>query len=211
MSDLRDKVWYRGANEYPGWLYLGEGNSTTEQFGPGLYFSDRYETARAYGQVKAFSIRKLEDLSGKPLYFFDNVNAIATHSPNYADPKLCKDLVFEFMEMAADYDFERFDIVLSNWDEKGLAAINKLFRSVYYNSFSMAEVMQSVASEIFRNATTEFLMSCRALNVGGLILHDPFKTGYKSEQYLVLYDPLLVRELNLSLPLEGECDDSYRY
>ena len=211
MSDLRDKVWYRGANEYPGWLYLGEGNSTTEQFGPGLYFSDRYETARAYGQVKAFSIRKLESLSGKPLYFFDNVKAIATHSPNYADPILCKSLIFEFMGMASVSDPESYDTMLSNWSEKRGVAINELFRSIYYNAYSMAEVMQSIAYEIFRNATTEFLMCCRALSVGGLILHDPFKTGYKSEQYLVLYDPLLVRELDLPLPPESECDDSYRY
>ena len=204
IQDLLDHTWYRGANESPGWLYLGEGNNTTEQFGPGLYFSDKYETAQSYGRVKKFRIKKLKSMQGNDIRFFSNKTIIAS---GYICPEEAKKLVWEFMGLMEE---DSYLTVLSNWHENRRKAELQLFNAIYYTAVTMTDLLQNIWAELFMSKATDFLLCCRALHIGGLIFVDPYETNYSTETFLVLYDPLLVREIESDFSYLQEQDSSWR-
>lgn len=161
-------IWYRGSNSDH--LQFRIDGNETDEFGPGLYFTDSYDIASNYGEVKAFLI---DTSTG----FYQKGDKI--------DKRAIKSIV--------DYaDREHLEIAISNWDENPRIGKKKLLDSIF-STEDMPDAICRVARDVFRWDREDFWMSCKASGVYGLIYHDPYVSG-RSTSFLVLFDLKKARE-----------------
>jgi len=163
-------LWYRGSSRSnPLDIEDGVSYNTTEQYGPGIYFTNRYETAVNYGNVSLYK------MSIKNIY--TNKDRI--------DIKKIKEII-EYCNA------EDLEMVLSDWDEdyieKPNIALDKLLLSIKKYSKNMPDALAQIAHDVFRHDAKEFLMCCRAADV---VIESP--NAYNEEYYLVLYNPKLAK------------------
>lgn len=164
ISDIySDTIWYRGSNSRH--LEFRIDGNEADEFGPGLYFTDSYEIAAGYGEVKAFRID-----TTKGFYHKGSVinKRVLTQIVDYADE-------------------ENLEIAISNWDENPKIGKHKLLQSIF-SSKDMPEAICAIAMDVFRWDREDFWMSCKASGVYGLIYDDPYNSG-RSTSFLVLFDP----------------------
>ena len=102
-----DVIWYRGSNSGHYLDFKVDGNNA-EEFGPGLYYTDSYDLAAGYGDVKEFKI----DTS---IGFYRKGS------------KIRKKVIKSIISYA---DPEHYEVSLSNWNENPKIAYTKLFNYI---------------------------------------------------------------------------------
>ena len=165
IADYKDTVWYRGSRSghYRDFKCI-DGNEHDE-FGPGLYYTDSYEIASRYGEVKSFTVDTTKGfyVKGDPI------------------DKTCLETIIGYA------DSEHLEISLSNWDENPDIAYFKLLKSIL-RSKDMPDAIVSLFIDVFRKDREDFWLSCKAAGVYGLIYDDPYNCG-SSCSFLVLFNP----------------------
>lgn len=165
-----DVVWYRGSNSGHYLSFKIDGNDS-EEFGPGLYYTDSYDLAAGYGDVKEFKIDTSVGFYKKG----DKVNR-----------KIIKSII-------SYADSDHYEVSLSNWNENPKIAYTKLFNYII-GSKDMPEAIVRLYFDLFRYDREDFWMSCKAAGVYGLIYDDPYDSG-RSMSFLVLFDPKKARQI----------------
>jgi len=177
------ELWYRGSHRANS-LDIEDGvkYNTTEQYGPGIYFTNRYETALGYGTVGLYKI----PVKG----FYTTKNRI--------DIKKIQEII-EYMD-----DKEALSRVLSDWDEdyetKPHIAMNLMLKSIKDYCKHMPDALAQIAHDVFHDDAKEFLMCCRAANVNGVIINE-VSYSYLEEKYLILYNPKLAKSIESDLTI----------
>lgn len=168
---LKEKTWYRGSVRRDP-LSMIEGQNETEQFGPGIYFTDNIETATSYaypdGKIYAYNIN--------------------TDAGFYKKGDKIRIGVIKKIVSYADQDV--LDIALSDWSEDKDEAYTKMINSIVKYSKDMPDALQQTCRDVFNWDREDFILSCKAVSVNGFILKDPFDSQ-RSESYLVLYNTKL--------------------
>jgi hypothetical protein len=67
----------------------------------------------------------------------------------------------------------------------------KLMNSIK-NSKDMPDAITQTVVDVFRSDREDFLMACRASDINGIIIDDPYDSG-RSSHFLILYNPRLAR------------------
>lgn len=161
------EFWYRGSNsDNP--LQMKEDGNAIDEFGPGLYFTDNYSIAAGYGHVRRYEVMHNNLIEGESKIDINKIKEIISYA-----------------------DKEHFTIALSNWDDDDKVAMTMMLDSIS-QSRDMPEAIIQTYVEVFRGDRQDFLMSCRAADVNGIILTDPYKSG-RSSRFLILYNPKLAR------------------
>ncbi len=168
MESEYQSTWYRGSNANDP-LQMREDGNASDQLGPGIYFTDDYRIAAGYGRVKKYSI---------------NISKGFYTKGQRIDMKKLKELV-------SYADREHLEVSLSNWDEDPQIAMIKLMNSIK-NSKDMPDAITQTVVDVFRSDREDFLMACRASDINGLIIDDPYDSG-RSSHFLILYNPRLAR------------------
>lgn len=161
--------WFRGSNKVDPLApsSMDADYNATEQFGPGVYFTNDYSVADSYGTVQK--------------YFIDTSKGFyRTGDP--IDIEKIKEILLYMPE-------EDLGIFVGNYDENPTKGLAKALKSIKSYCDDMPDALSHIAHEAFRDDTDEFLMDCRASGVYGVVLTDPFKAGRGSLEYLILYDP----------------------
>jgi hypothetical protein len=167
--EIKEDLWYRGSNRSSALILVqGDSFNTTEQYGPGLYFSNRYTTAKVYGKVSTYRI------SSKKMYT----------SGDRIDLRKIQKLIEEL-------DSESLQMVLSDWDEqyetKPFIAIRKLVDSIKDYCVDMPDALSQVAHDVYHDNSISFLNTCKNLGIDGVIIKD-VNSQDKKEKFLVLYN-----------------------
>ena len=155
-------VWYRGSDSSSVGLKV-DGN-VSEQFGPGVYFTDDPRIAGDYGRVREYSI----DISKGFCFKGDKIDRV------------------KIKELIGFADGEHLGLALSNWDENPKVAMRRLFDSIM-KCKDMPDAVTQVALDVFNWDRDDFLMSARACGINGIVIDDPFDSG-RSSRFLVLYN-----------------------
>lgn len=120
-------IWYRGSNRNSHTTISFEGGNDNQQYGPGLYFTTDYETAKHYGSVKAFKINTKER-------FMKESSRLSPYQGSI-------DRFFSRLPQRVRED------ALSNWDEDPIRAKRELFSNFYQSNDNMVEALQSMWSD----------------------------------------------------------------
>ena len=167
-SIAESQTWYRGSNANDPLQMRDDGNAS-DQLGPGIYFTDDHRIAAGYGKVKRYSI--------------DTSKGFYTKGQRI-DLKKLKELI-------SYADREHLEVSLSNWDENPKIAMTKLLNSIK-NSKDMPDAITQIVVDVFRSDREDFMMACRASDINGIIIDDPYDSG-RSSHFLILYNPRLAR------------------
>jgi hypothetical protein len=165
-------IWYKGSKRLNP-LDINKGDefyNSTEQYGPGLYFTNKYSTATNYGKVYQYKVYLRN--------FYKTGDTIS----------LVK--LKELINYAPEEDLR---IVLEDYDDTGDKdkALRKLLKSRSEFCKDMPDALSQVAHDVFRDDATEFLMCCRASNIDGVVIENIHE--YNEEKYLRLYNPSLAK------------------
>lgn len=165
-------TWYKGSNRLNP-LDVSKGDdfyNSTEQYGPGLYFTNKYSTASNYGKVYQYRV------------------SLGNFYKTGDDIDINK--LKELINYAPEEDLQ---IVLEDYDDTGNKekALRKLLKSVSEYCKDMPDALAQVAHDVFRDDVEEFLMCGRASNIDGVIIENVHR--HNDEKFLVLYNPSLAK------------------
>lgn len=154
-------VWYRGSNSIDP-LAMSDAGNSTEQYGPGIYFSNLEKIARGYGTVSRYTIDTskgfvTEKTRMSPVVQRAAVRLLILAAPNYA-------------------------YTLENFDENPRVALRTAIEGFLDFNDNYAEVLQAVAGDFYRDHGKQFVAAAVAQGINGLIMTD------EEFQNLILYN-----------------------
>ncbi len=178
MNQFEKTIWLRGSKYEK--IYLNPEGNDSDQFGTGVYFTSKYETADNYAmKVEGGEVRAYEINTNKGFYTENN-------PVNYDKIK----------ELIGYVDKEILNIQLTNWDDDPKKAYFQIFKSICETADNMPDAIQMFEREICNGNRHEFLSCCVAAGVNGIIVSP--SREHLSEKWLILY--------NLKIAYERDVD-----
>jgi len=164
--------WFRGSKTNRIEFNNNDGN-TNDQYGPGVYFTDSYDTASNYGKVYLYEINTDKGFIKQGTKVSKQ---IITKLVNYVDRSI-------------------LDEILLDWDENPIVAKKELINAICNNK-DMVEALQQYALDVCRWDREEYIMNCKAVGINGIIVKN---SEYHDEEWLVLYNFNLVHERDIDI------------